>query len=257
MKTKCFNMVVGIFLSLPLILMGGEKTAVQLAGVQIVGSGHGLNGAELRPFNQQSGTALALIVRAPENKKIVEVDDDKCSLVEFTDDRGHNLLDGVDWDGFPEISKDGCLALVEVKSKNRPSQDASRLSARGTIHVRVAASETTEKIENLKLKVGAKVKIGQEAVEVMKVQQENDGLVLVLQINRKLKDNMKDIRFLTDEGNPLEIWGRGSFTFGNASQLEYSLNTNSTPETLIVEIDLWQKLEILDIPFEIESGVGF
>ncbi|UCE07600.1 MAG: hypothetical protein JSW07_06080, partial [bacterium] len=209
--------------------MGEEKSTVQLAGLRIVGPGYGLNGTELQAFHQKSGTTLALVVQAPENKKIVEVDDSKCSLVEFTDDSGHNLLDDVDWGAFPKISKDGHLALVEVTSKNRPFKDASRLFARGTIHIRVAASETTEKIENLKLEVGAKANVRQEVIQVMKVQEENDGLILVLQINRKFISNMKDIRFYTKGGNPLDIWSRGSFTFGNVSQMEYNLDTKSTP----------------------------
>ena len=69
--------------------------------------------------------------------------------------------------------------------------------------------------------------------------------------------NIKDIRFYTQEGKPLNIWSRGAFTFGNASQIEYSLDIKSAPEALIVEIDLWQELEILNLPFEIEAGVGF
>jgi len=246
----------GIFLFLPMRSMGVENPAVQLAGLRVVGSGYGLNGTELRAFNQSSGTSLVLLVRVPNNKKIVEVDDHKCSLVEFTDDRGRNLLDGVDWGGFPKISKDGNLALIEVSSKTTPSQDASRLQARGTVHVRVAASEHKEKIENLKLEVGTKANVRQEVIQVMKVQKEDDGLVLVLQISRKFMNNMKDIRFYTAEGNPLEIWGRGSFTFGNASQVTYNLDTKSKPESLKVEIDLWQELETLDIPFKVESGIG-
>lgn len=256
MKTACV-VVAGIFLSLPIILMGEEKPTVQLAGLRVVGPGYGLNGTELRPFYQQSGTTLALALQAPENKKIVDVDDSKCSLVEFTDDRGHNLLDGVDWGGFPKISKDGRVALIEVTSKNRPSQDASKLLARGTIHLRVAASKSTEMIENLKLEVGTKANVQQEVIQVMKVQKEDDGLILVLQINRKFVNNMKDIRFYAAGGNPVDIWSQGSFTFGNVSQIEYNLDIKSTPEALKVEIDLWQELETLNLNFEIESGLGF
>ena len=257
MRKACFVILAGIFFMLPEILMGDEKPAVQLAGLRIVGPGYGLNGTELRAFHQQSGTTLALVVHAPENKKIVDVDDSKCSLVEFTDDRGHNLLDNVDWSAFPQISKDGRLALIEVTSKNRPSQEASRLLARGTIHLRVAVSESTEKIKNLKLEVGTKVNIQQDVIQVMKVQEENDGLTLVLQINRKFVNDMKDIRFYAAEDKQIDIWGQGSFTFGSVSQMEYNLDIPSAPEELRVEIDLWQELEILSLPFEIESGVGF
>ena len=73
--------VAGIFLLLPITLAGQEKPTVQVAGLQIVGFGYGLNGTELRVFHQQSGTTLSLLVRASENKKILEVNDDNCSLL--------------------------------------------------------------------------------------------------------------------------------------------------------------------------------
>ncbi len=257
MKIACLIALAGMVFSTPTMLWGQEESAVQVAGLRVVGPGYGVNGTELRAFNQQSGTALALVVHAPENKKIVELDDAKCSLVEFTDDRGTNLLDGVDWDGFPEISSDGHYALVEVTSKKTPSQDASQLFARGTIHLRVAASAITEKIDQLNLEVGAKANVRQEEIEVMKVQGEDESLTLVLQINRNFRDTIRDIRFYTVNNDPIEVWGRGSFTFGNASQMEYNLDTNTIPKMLRVEIDLWQGLETLDLDFEVDAGVGF
>jgi hypothetical protein len=256
MKTRYGVVVAGMFLLLSMILIGGDKPIVKLAGLQVVGPGYGLNGTELQPFHQQSGTALALVIQAPENREIVELDDSKCTLVEFTDDRDHDLLDGVSWGAFPKISEDHRIALIEVTSKNRPSQKASRIRAKGNIQLRLAASESTETIENLKLEVGTKASVGQEIVQVMKVEEEDDGLTLVLQINRKLVDNLKDIRFYTGKGNPIEIWGRGSFTFGNVSQVEYNLDTKLTSDNLNIEIDLWQEPEVLNLSFEIESGLG-
>ena len=91
----------------------------------------------------------------------------------------------------------------------------------------------------------------------MKVQGEDESLTLVLQINRNFRDTMRDIRFYTANNDPIEVWGRGSFTFGNASQMEYNLDTNTIPKTLKVEIDLWQGLETLDLDFEVDAGVGF
>ena len=256
MRTTRVLIWTGILLFLPIILMGEEKPTVQVAGMQIVGPGYGLNGTELRAFHEESGITLALAMTIPGGKQIVDIDDSKCSLVEFTDDRGQNLLDGIDWGSFPKISEDAHSAMIEVSSKNRPSKDASRLSVKGSIHLRMAASESTEKIENLKLKVGFKVNVGQEEIQVMKVQQEDEGLTLVLQINRKFVDNMKDIRFFTVEGNPIDIWSQGSFTFGTVSQMEYALDSKTIPETLKVELDMWQDLESIDLPFELKSGLG-
>lgn len=244
---------------LPFLIMTAaaeENTGVQLAGLRIVGPGSGLNGSELRAFHEPSGTTLVLLVRAPGNGKIVDVDHDRCSLSEFTDDRGSDLLDGIRWGAFPSISEDAGLAMIEVTSKNRPSRDASRISARGTIHLRCADSEKTVKIEKLRLDIGAKAGVGKQVIQVMKAQQDEDGLTLVLQIGRKFVDDMKDIRFFTTGGSPVEIGGRGSFTFGNVSQMEYQLDAREKPEALKLEMDLWQGLEVLDLPFSIESGLG-
>ncbi len=252
-----FTVLMGILSSLPMVLIAEENAPVQLAGLQIVGPGRGLNGTELRAFHQQSGTTLALVVTTPANKMIVDVDDSKCSLEKFTDDRGYNLLDGVDWGGFPKISEDGRLALIEVSSKNNPSHDATRLYVKGNIYLRVAASERTEKIENLELKVGAQVNIQQESIQVKKAQIEDNTLTLVLQTSLQFRDDLKDVRFYTPDGNALEIYGRGSFSFGNACQLEYNLDINSTPKFLKTEFDLWKEPQALTLPFELESGIGF
>ena len=257
MKKTNSILAIATLLLLPLILFAGEKPNVQLAGVRIVGPGHGLNGSELRAFNQQSGTSIALLVKAPENKNIIEVERSKCSLSEFTDNLGHDLLNSVHWDAFPDISEDGNLALVEVESKNRPSQGASQLLAKGTIRLRMAASSVTEKIENIKLEVGAEANVQNSTVKVVKVEQANERLEVVLEMSRHFMDNMKDIRFYTVENTPVEIWGRGSFTFGNVSQMDYTLDTDSVPKALVIEMDLWQELETINLPFEIESGMGF
>ena len=91
---------------------------------------------------------------------------------------------------------------------------------------------------------------------MMKAETDDGSLTLVVQISRDLQNNMKDIRFTTANGELIEIWGRGSFTFGNAAQMEYNLDTESLPESLNVEIDLWQALESLDVSFEIAVGLG-
>ena len=256
MKTSWVASVAGIVLLLPIISMAQDIPDVELAGLRVVGPGYGLNGTELRAFNQRSGLSLELIVKAQKDKQIVEVDDSKCSLTVLADDRGHNLLDNVEWGRFPKVSKDGQLALVEVTSKSRPSKNASRLRVKGTICLRVAGSNRKEKIENLKLQVGAKANVNESTIQVMKVQKETDGLTLVLQMKRTFMDNLKDIRFYNAKGKSVDIWGRGSFIFGNASQMHYNLDMKSIPTALMVEMDLWQELENLDISFDIESGLG-
>ncbi len=255
-KTPGF-IIFAILLSLSLSLMAQETPHVYVNGLRIVGPGHGLNGSELVAFNQQSGTTLALLVKMPNDQNIVEIENRNCSLVEFTDNNNYNLLDGVHWDSFPDISKDGRSALIEVSSRCIPSEKATKLHITGKIQMRLAATSLTQKINNLLLQAGTNATFDQETIQVMKAQIDDENLTLVLQISRVLKDNMQDIRFYTPDGNPLECWGQGSFSFGNAAQMEYNLDTKTIPEYLNLEIVIWQELETVNVPFDIETEMGF
>ena len=90
----------------------------------------------------------------------------------------------------------------------------------------------------------------------MKVQEEDGVLTLVLQVSRKFADTVNDIRFSSSEGVPVNIWSRGSLSFGSATQLEFSLETDSIPDGLAIEVDIWQGLDTLMLPFEIDAGLG-
>lgn len=248
--------IAGLLLLQPLYLPAGEITPVQLAGIRVTGPGYGVNGSELRAFSQSSGISLSLLMRAPKNKMLVEIDSSKCALLEFSDDKGINLLADAKWGGFPKISKTGKLALIEVKSKGVPSKGAVWLHARGTIRLRAAASQKTVKIENVKLKSNETVNVLDEIIKVLKIENEKDSLRLVIQVSRNFKDNLKDIRFYTSNGSPLKIWGRGSFSFGNAAQLEYNLATKRKPENLDIEFELWRDIEELDQDFDLKIGLG-
>ncbi len=251
-----FFMTASVLLILPILLTAGENPIVHLAGVRIAGPGYGRNGTELQPFHQTSGTTLALVVEAPDNRKIVEVDDDKSALTAFKDDQGNSLLDDVRWGGFPKISEDGRFALVEVSSKTRPSPGSLQIYSQGTVHMVVAASSVTRKIDNLNLHAGAKATLPEEIMQVTKVQMEDNNLLLVVQISRKLNENMRDIRFYTAAGELIEVHGQGTLSFGNAAQMEFYLDMKMIPDTLQVEIDLWQEKEVLDISFELNAGLG-
>jgi hypothetical protein len=256
MRIKKLFITAIIIYIMPTVLMALEEPVVHVVGVRVVGPGYGLNGTELKAFHERSGTTLALVVETPKERKIVEVDKDNCSLMELIDDSGHDMRDGIHWDSFPEISEDGGSALIDVSSKVRPSQDASRIHARGKIKLRIASSTITQKVDKLKLEVGNEVHLKGEGIRVMKVQADDEGLNLVIQISRELKDLLKDIRFMTLDGNQVEVWGRGSFTFGNAAQMEYNIDLKTKVESLKLEIDLWQGLESLDVFFDLTTGLG-
>jgi hypothetical protein len=229
---------------------------VRVAGVQVVGPGLGENGTELQAFRAQPGLVLSLAVTPPAGKFVIEIDDDECVLESLADDRGTNLLESVDWGPFPETTEDGRHGLIEVKTATRPAAGAAKVKAKGTIALLVASGVESEKIARLDVAKGQKLKTKRGTLELVEVAGDggDSGTTLTFGATIQIRDDLKDIRFLGADGQPLELWGRGSMTMGNAVQLEYVLKEK--PERVAIELDWWQGLEALEIPFEVEVGLG-
>jgi hypothetical protein len=241
-----------LLLATPLLAEG----PVRVAGIQVVGPGLGANGSEVQPFRAQPGLVLALAVDAPDGKSVIEVDDDGCVLESLTDDRGTNLLESVGWGPFPETTGDGRSALIEVRAQTRPAAGATRVRAKGALALLVAAGSESEKIAKLQVAAGQKVQTKRGTLELVEVAGDGGdaGATLTFSATAQIRDELKDIRFLGADGQPVELWGRGSMTMGSAVQLEYSLKEK--PATVAIELEWWQGLAAVTVPFEVEVGLG-
>jgi hypothetical protein len=240
-----------------LLLAAGPLVAagpVRVVGIRLVGPGLGANGTELQAFREQPGLTLALAVEAPSGKSVIEVDDDGCVVDSLTDDRGTNLLESVDWGPFPETTEDGRHALIELRARPRPAAGASKVRAKGSLALKVAAGIESEKVADLALSAGKKLETRRGTLELVEVAGEDEGATLTFGATKQILDELKDIRFLGADGQPIEIWGRGSMTMGSAVQLEYVLREK--PAKVTVELDWWQGLEDVRVPFEVEVGLG-
>jgi hypothetical protein len=246
------GVVAALCTSLPVVAAG----SVRVAGIQVVGAGLGANGSELQAFRSEPGLVLALAVEPPAGKSIIEIDEDECVLRVLADDRGTNLLESVSWGPFPETTEDGRQGLIEVRARTRPARDASRVRAEGTVALLAAAGVETEKIAKLDLSPGRKLQTRRGPLELVEVAGDggDSGTTLTFGANAKIRDELKDIRFLGADGQPIELWGRGSMTLGNAVQLEYILKEK--PASVALELDWWQGLEETSLPFSVDVGLG-
>ena len=82
---------------------------VSATAIRVVGPGLGANGSELRPFNEQPGTTVALSVQAPRGSGIVEIDDDASKIEAFSDDKGQSLLEEGRVGPFPTITREAAV----------------------------------------------------------------------------------------------------------------------------------------------------
>lgn len=242
-------------LLLPLLLLTSATAVtgqIRAAGVQVVGPGAGENGTELQAFDQRSGTGVALLLSAPEGKLIVAVHDDESAVSSWTDDKGSNLLESVAWDPFPDVTADGSLGLIEVRSEARPAAGATKTTVAGKVAMQVATGTETETVPKLVAAVGEKVETRRGLLEVVAVDTE-DAMILTLQATTEIRDSIRDLRFF-DGDEEIELNGQGSMSMGGSVQLEYYLGRAA--DELRLELDWWTGLESVEMPFEVEAGLG-
>lgn len=232
---------------------------VKVAGIQIAGPGFGKDGREISAFNTYTpGTKLVLVVDASDGQGgIVEILDDDCSLEAMTDDTGKNLLEGVDWGAFPDVSEDGRYASIEVSSNGRPAPGAGSLTLKGKFAYLASAGTASEKVADVKLETGTEISWsgGEATVEAMEASEWSDGMELGLGMSAALKSQIKEIRFLGADGEDLEVEGSGYMVMGSHATLTFGLPEGLTEATL--EIEWWEDLEEVELPFEITVGLGW
>ncbi len=126
-----------------------SQTTVEVCGVRVVKPPPEGNG-ELRAFWTEPGTSVALLAVEP-NGKLVMFDSDHSRLAAFVDDKGKDLTKpekgaeielgrDVNWAFPPQptLSKDHKHCIVEVSVPGVPMKQATALTVRGTLVLKVA-----------------------------------------------------------------------------------------------------------------------
>lgn len=227
---------------------------VSVTGIRVVGPGFGENATEIRPFNQDQGITLVLAIKAPQGTGIVSIDDDACVLSAMTDDKGANLLEAADFGGFPELTKDGSVGLLEVTVRGRPSVGTVGLSLQGTIVYTSASGSKPQKVSNVKLAKGGTFKLGKTTMTLSAAEVDGESLSLAITLPRSVMDTIKDLRFLDAKGEPLEGRRTGSGWMNDVAEISYQLDT--APPAATIEFDLWQGMKEQTLPFSIRTGLA-
>jgi len=255
-----FRPVAGVAIILLFASLASAGAAeVKVAGLQVVGPGFGKDGREISAFNSYSPgmNVVLVIVTGDSAGAIVEILDDDCSLESMTDDTGKNMLEGVDWGAFPDVSEDGRYGSIEVKSNGRPAAGASKVTLKGTVAYLSAAGSASEKVADVKLEKGTTFSWagGKATVEAMEASEWSDNVELGLGMSAAQKSQIKEIRFFDGGGKELEVEGTGYMVMGSHATLTFGLPEGLTEAT--IEVEWWKDLEEVELPFEIEVGLGW
>ena len=228
---------------------------VSVAGLRVVGVGYGEEGREAQAFNESSGVGLALVVQSAGTSGIIAFDDDASALEELTDSTGKNLLDDASIWPFPKLTKDGKAVIVEMKARGVPAAGATEIHARGKLALTTATGSKPVKVPNVALANDKTFKLGTGVVTLSEVEATEGQTTVTFKGPLQVFAAIRGMKFLDAKGQPIETSSGGSGRMNDVAMASYRLSTAAKAVT--IEIDQWQGMKPVVVPFDVKAGLGF
>lgn len=227
---------------------------VTVAGIRVVGQGYGEDGREAQPFNESPGVGLALAILAKDGG-IIAFDDDASALGEVTDSEGNSLLDNASIWPFPKLTADGKALIVEMKTQGVPAVGSTHVTAKGTVSVTTATGSKPVKVPNVKIANEHTFKVGAGVVTVEDVTAGEESASLTFKGPLAVLGSIRGWKFLDAKGAVIESSDQG---YGRSNDVAFkSFSLTTAAKTVTLELDVWQGLQQVAIPFEVKAGIGF
>jgi hypothetical protein len=216
-------------------------------------------------LKEASETDMTLVLSIPD-REVLALDTKGAALTAFTDDRGTNLLAahpgrlGTAGLQHADISPDGHRAKIVLQSFFAPAGGATKLILKATIPASCGADRKQVRQNEVSLIEGTKFKLGSLEFEVAKSPTQtfaDSAMTVQFKCNASLRP-IQSLRFLSSSGKEIK-----SRQFGSTSRR----SNNSISETrdfalwenaasIAVEADMFTRTETVQIPVNIEIGVG-
>ena len=219
---------------------------------------------DLGAFNSQPGTTLAVLIQHPVGG-LISFDEDESKLTSLVDDTGTDLLKGENsyfgpFGSFPRFSEDQKAAMIEISGPGLPVAGAKAIRAQGVFKFQQATKSTKVKAESVKLEEGTEFQASEFKFvisEFGKSEWSDAPIEMTLQTKQNA-NAIRAVRFYDADGKEIESEeaGRGYMSFGSdvTHDLGFTLGTEVKQAT--IEIEYWENLKLIDVPFEVSTGVG-
>lgn len=264
--STCWKLSLGVLVAAGTSGVAGEneKVTFRPCGIRVTADAYGEQG-NLRPFFSFPGTSVSFFIES-KNGGLIGFDDDKSKVVTFTDDKGTNLLTPGEFQqaGFnasPQISPDGKVALVNLEGATRPTRNARTVKAVGTFVVHTATKKTPYKAKDVSAVEGARIDAGPIPLTIKRAGKPDwgdDPFQVTLGATVDMTA-VAAVNFYDGAGKPIESTEAGSMSmnFGGQVQIERSYNLKRKVDQLTVEVIHWSDLKTVEVPFNVEVGLGF
>ena len=236
----------------PRATASGKEPEVVVGGIQVVRVVVPDNDFSAKPFNEDSGTKIALWIKMPAGQGLIEIDEDASLLGSVTDDKGSNI--GGKFDSFPDEFKDGSGGIIEIESTGFAAPGATAILAEGSISITAATGTRKTRVANVRLTNDATFRFGQTTITVAEVETQGESQTFTLKLPRQVMTSIKNVVFLDAKGQPIEGSRTGTGYMNDAAEMSMSVKTAA--KTVTLEFEVWPGLKTIKVPFKVRAALG-
>lgn len=235
----------------PRATAGGKEPEIVVGGIQVAKVAVPEDDFSAKPFHADNGTTLVLWVKMPAGQGLIEIDEDASVLQSVGDDKGTDM--GGKFGSFPDEFKDGTGGIIEISSTGFAAQGATAILAEGSVAMTVATGTRKTRVAKVQLQNDAKFTFGKTPIVVADVETQDDSQSFTLKLPRQVMMEIKNIAFLDAKGQPLEGSRTSSGYMNDNAEMGYRVKTAA--KTLTLEIEAWQGLRTIKVPFKVKAGL--
>ncbi len=241
--------------------MTGSPFQAIPCGVYVIGSGLIDSHLENKVFNSPSGTGVALLVKSSD-KSLVKIEDSQSTMDQFVDNTGKDMLKTLTGEPImsrwlsPTIQSPFTSAIAEFSTRATPDLAATKINLRGTIRAWMSEGEDIRELKDYTFVLGP---LGFDGKDISIVHigpstiNEGCSFSVKFRLRGVTRDLINYINIVDSEGEPLSFIG-GFTEAPDGIYIENCLIAQIQSAT--IRIGFWKNLEIVDLPFEGEVGLG-
>lgn len=213
---------------------------------------------------QAEGTTLTLRVDYPRGALLKL--SDKSTFDVVTDDKGKDLALTSSGErsariGFTRFNRSRRLALIDLRAPQLPSKGAVSMRAKGKLVFQASAKRVTQRSEAGALTKGTKLVTKTATYEITRVRAIGAGQRTEINLRAlEVEGLVHAARLLDADGKVIASDGYGVSRSRQASGMwavTRSFYVMTVPETVRVEIDVWNPIREIEMPFDLPIKVGF
>jgi hypothetical protein len=257
-----------LLLNFRLFADDASRWKIQATGLRIVVSKMSTKEDQEEDFFQPPGVTVGVRI-TPVSGKIVDIDPFESKVSSFSDDKGTDLLaakvdDSVGKQGLGFINNKNSFATTEIQAYGLPVKGATTLNISGKFAAKIALGTEQFTVENVNITTNTsfscrnlRIKIAETGFEKAPISNEKEFYVTFSSTNDLAV--ISKLEFFDAQRNKIESrksrWGVVEIDGNKTYSVQFAFK--KSVDHARIEATCWTDLKAVEVPFFIETDLGF